>query len=100
MTTGRIIKRSIALVGVICAAWIVASFGTFTVMGFASMVQTTVKDAGDDALIQMAKALIALPFWGIISVSLLSIYAVIYIGWNKENIKKDLGTFFENFFQE
>lgn len=100
MTTEIIVKRFFVLIGVSCIAWMVISFLTFTVMGLASMVQTTAKDTGEDTLVKTAKALIDLPFWGIIAIALLSIYAVIYIRLNKETLKKDLGLFFENFFQE
>jgi hypothetical protein len=99
MSLAIIIKRSLAIVGAICAAWICTS-ALFAIVMFVGDFVKTVRHDGQDAMSQMAAAFFNLPTQWIITVILLSLYSVIYITWNKELVKKWFSQFFEKFFEE
>ena len=99
MSLATIIKRSLATIGAICAAWICVS-ALFVVVMFVGEFVKTVHHDGQDAVSQAAAAFFNLPLWWMIAVILLSVYSAIYIAWNKEFVTKKFDKFFEKFFEE
>lgn len=93
------IKRSLAVIGAVCTAWICMS-ALFAIVMFAGDFVKTVHHDGQDAMSQMTAAFFNLPLQWMITVLLLSVYSMIYIVWNKELVKKWFSQFFEKFFEE
>ena len=99
MSLATTIKRSLAVIGAICAAWIIFSVVFSSVIFIGSFVQTVSHD-GQDAMTQTAVAFFNLsPKW-MITVILLSLYFVIYFIKNKKLVEKWFSRFFEKFFEE
>lgn len=99
MSLAITIKRSLAVIGAICAAWICMS-ALFAIVMFVGDFVKTVHHDGQDALSQMTAAFFSLPPQWIIITILLSVYSVIYNIRNKELVKKWFSQFFEKFFEE
>jgi hypothetical protein len=99
MNLAIVIKRSLAVVGAICAAWICVS-ALFAFIMFVGEFVKTVHHDGQDAMSQMTAAFFSLSLGWMITVIFLAVYSMIYIAWNKKLVEKWFSQFFDKFFEE
>jgi hypothetical protein len=98
MKANVIVKRSLATVGTVCAAWEVFSIMYAMTIGLAAPTQTVQNT--DSTFGQVASAFFNLPTGGIMVVTVLSVYAIIYLIWNREMVQRNFSKYFEKFFEE
>lgn len=94
----KFVKRTLALIGAICALWIALSGLFFLMLSIVSAFRELKR--GHDAWTETAMTFYNLPIWAMVVVVLLAAYAILYIIKNQKMIAGWSDGFFNSITQE
>lgn len=95
----KVIVRFIAVIGVICGAWVALALTFFVVMTISAGFKTVEHD-GQDSLSQVSVSLLNLPVWSYVVMMILIAFSALYIFANRKMLANKFSEICEILFEE